>query len=821
MGASQIGWVRDWDEAQRLRLGTPADGAAEAGTVRALHGMELPEVSRMEARSHPLSSLAVALVLAASCDAPPAASEGPRPRVGGPPTSVTIDPVRLCPMVDGRPFFAIGACGIPPEQMKACADAGLNLTIRWGNPAWCDPGYAEALVAGGDAPAGYLRRYLDAAAAAGLFVVEHPLLFPEKSLLLGDAFAANLDEFMAERLPQVIGAVKSHPALFGYYGPEEFLGQYLPAVAEYTHAVRQHDLTHPVFLVASWGTYDLTHDAWQSWGADLGITADDCYPAPDARRLTPAFVRAQTHSAWARESGRAFWWLPLMSYYSSRKPYPLSPQAQRAQVYLALIGGANGFVWCSWAPRHVDTWDAIKRTVREIRCLEPVLLEPVVPTPVEWSPAVCRETVQARAVKHEGKTWLLTANAYAADAQVRVQLPASVQTASVCFEDRDVPIVDGVLTDRFGGFACHVYEIADQWPDDATLRIAVDPSPMPIEVGPWPGAGFSILPDNLIVDPGFEDSTAWFFNGFGRAPARCGGDLGTGLTLAGAASAHVGLSEGGGTPGWFGQPITLKPNTRYLVGGHMSTDMRDPCWVRLGLCGGQSLRPQLVTTQQADPVSGWGRYSLLYSTGAEPEEVRPTAGCEGGVGNAWFDDLFLHEACPGVRNLVANGGFEGPEVAEGWPVNWNNDYSLEIPGHIGSDGALWGVDDTVAFEGEHSLRMVHPGVRQLGGKHIPLASQMLLPGTELGEGRPYVFSAQMRASRADLVVQVQAGYGVSACTRDVRVGTGWSRQIVRVTGESSGEPVVVMLVCGEGTLWVDAVQFEPGTEPTDFQQWWY
>jgi len=775
----------------------------------------------MECCTKRLAGVLVGLALAASCHAVHAASDGPRPREGGTATLVTIDPVRLCPVVDGRPFFAIGGCGIPPEQMKACADAGFNLTVRWGNTAWCDPGYAEALVAGGDAPAEYLRRYLDSAAAAGLFVVEQPLLFPERSLLLGDTFAAHLGEFMAERLPQVIGAVKSHPALFGYYGPEEFQGQYLPAIAQYTHAVRRHDPTHPVLLVAPWGTYDLTHQAWQSWGADLGITADDWYPAPDVRRLMPAFTRAQTHSAWARESGRAFWWVPLMAFTSIHRPYPLSPQAQRAQVYLALIGGANGIVWSPWGPRHVDTWDAIKRTVREVRSLEPVLLEPVVPTPVEWSPASCSETVQVRAIKHEGKTWLLTANAYAADAQVSIQLPSAAQTASVCFEDRDVPIVDGVLTDRFGGFACHVYEVADQWPDDATLRIAVDPSPMAIEVGPWPGAGFNIVPNNLIVDPGFEDSAAWFFNGFGRAPARCGGNLDTGFTFAGAASAHITLSEDGGTPGWFGQPIKLKPNTRYLVGGHMCTDMRDPCWVRLGLCGSQSLRPQLVTTQQADPVSGWGRYSLLYSTGEEPEEARPTVGCEGGVGNAWFDELFLHEACPGVRNLVANGGFEGPEVAKGWPVNWCNEYSLEIPGHIGSEGALWGVDDTVAFEGEHSLRMVHPGVGQLGGKGIPRAAQMLLLGTELREGRPYVFSAQMRADRADLVVQVQAGGYGPARTRDLRVGTEWSRQVVRATGAPGGEPFVSIYVVHEGTLWVDAVQFEPGTEPTNYQEWWY
>jgi len=53
-------------------------------------------------------------------------AQGERPE-GVP--EIVIDHERMCPVVDGEPFFAIGCCGIPPEHMKEAAEAGFNLTF--------------------------------------------------------------------------------------------------------------------------------------------------------------------------------------------------------------------------------------------------------------------------------------------------------------------------------------------------------------------------------------------------------------------------------------------------------------------------------------------------------------------------------------------------------------------------------------------------------------------------------------------------------------------------------------------------------------------
>ena len=59
---------------------------------------------------------------------------GAPPQIVTDPPVVTIDSERLCPLVDGEPFFVLGACGITEDQMQVAADAGFNLAIRWSVP---------------------------------------------------------------------------------------------------------------------------------------------------------------------------------------------------------------------------------------------------------------------------------------------------------------------------------------------------------------------------------------------------------------------------------------------------------------------------------------------------------------------------------------------------------------------------------------------------------------------------------------------------------------------------------------------------------------
>ena len=757
---------------------------------------------------------------------------GPRPRMDGPIPTITIDPVRSCPMIDGEPFFAIGCYGIPPEQMQTAAEAGFNLTVRWG--WWGRPNtqYGQVLAEGPQAAKAYLHRYLDAARDSGLWVLETPMLFTGESLLYGGPdFAARFDRFAEERLPQVVETVKDHPALFGYYGLEEFRrdlkveGQ----VSRFTHVVRQHDADHPIVLLVTahedWVDF-LGEEGWDGWDATLEVAANDWYPKPHLPSQMMVSSCAARNAILARGATHAYWWVPLVNWALGAHPYPLSPNAQRVQVYLALIGGANGIVWWMWPPRHIDQWNVIRQVNQEMRALEPVLLEPLTPTRVEWEPPELSDTIQARAIRHGEKTWLLTANASGDGATAGLRLPTKAQRARVWFENREVRLEDGVLVDRFEGFDRHVYEIAATWADDAAIKIDARLDALPTEYGPWPGHGFEVSEENLLADPGFEEKEKWPFTTFGRPLTEAQGDFDTADPFAGAASAVIERMADPVIAVWFGPMLELKPHTRYLFGGCARSEAPYPSEAQIQVHQLHGTHASALKVLYAEPESPWTRYSALFATSdgrASDGRVWASASVamDVGFGTARFDELFLHEACPGIRNLVANGGFEGPEVAKGWPINWHELYSLEIPGHIASDDPLWGVDHGTAYEGNNSLRMVHPGDAKRGGKHCPRACQYLVPGTVVKKGQPYVFSAYMKADRPNLLVQTQVGYR-QECVQDLRIGTEWQRYVVRVApAETIQQPHVAVWLLKEGTLWIDAVQFEPGTEATEYQEWWY
>jgi hypothetical protein len=188
-------------------------------------------------------------------------------------------------------------------------------------------------------------------------------------------------------------------------------------------------------------------------------------------------------------------------------------------------------------------------------------------------------------------------------------------------------------------------------------------------------------------------------------------------------------------------------------------------------------------------------------------------------GRAWFDDLFLIEAPPDISNMVLNGSFDGREIARGWPQWWSNNFGAFMPGRVGSDNPLWGTDDSTAFQGQKSLRVVCPQMTQPPpGYAWPQAFQQLPGGTRLQKGKSYALSAHMKANPPNLqVVMIPGEFGFG---KSVRVGGDWQRYVVRATPEADQTGRFVQFELRQpGTLWIDAVQFEEGAEPTEFNEW--
>jgi hypothetical protein len=208
-----------------------------------------------------------------------------------------------------------------------------------------------------------------------------------------------------------------------------------------------------------------------------------------------------------------------------------------------------------------------------------------------------------------------------------------------------------------------------------------------------------------------------------------------------------------------------------------------------------------------------------------------------GTGTLYIDDVTLepiaelrrqwHPQLPlsGVTNAIPNSSFECGGA--GWGC-----WAPDLPGWGGEVFRLLGDwDGQRAFDGRHSWRL------SLSGKTLPISYsdyfdptqslvKTLLVGHEgwvpLERGQSYVFSAYVTADHPSTPVRMvcwQADGGWRQ--RSFSVGQDWTRVQLTFTAETD-------FACGfvgldlrqaqepQGTLWLDAIQWEQGKEPSPY-----
>ncbi len=347
--------------------------------------------------------------------------------------------------VDGRKHFLLGMYGVRTKDMPEIANGGFDFIHNY---RWDGSGTdAEAL------------EYLDAARRHGLRVF---IGFDRRRLMAGD------DAFVARR----VGALMAHPALLAWYLYDEpdLEHQFVSPkrLKHYHDFIQGLDPFHPIVVTcagdAAVPRYRAALDV--HWTQVYGSTAFVARRLERHREALGAEVpiaailhcydRAQTGIA---ETG------------AEPDPDRFQPDAatMRANAFMAVVHGSSGLVWWWWgqgSPRFYTVaqvpaaWKALRRTVADIKALEPWLTADAAVR--RWTvPVADGKSVLYAWLKRRGKRALLIT-------VLRDRVPAIVEIAppglppdaelEVRFEHRRVKLRDGRFAERFEPLGVHVYE---------------------------------------------------------------------------------------------------------------------------------------------------------------------------------------------------------------------------------------------------------------------------------------------------------------------------------------------------------------------------
>lgn len=250
-------------------------------------------------------------------------------------------------------------------------------------------------------------------------------------------------------------------------------------------------------------------------------------------------------------------------------------------------------------------------------------------------------------------------------------------------------------------------------------------------------------------------------------------------------------------------------------------------WTRVGLSGSFA------------PVQNWKHFEFIFQAEQDlrPEDSRLQIWFSG-TGTLWLDEVEM-EQMAGFRrewrpvlpageagNVLPNSSFECGGT--GWGC-W-------APGVPGWGGQLFRLDGE--WEEEHAFHGRRCWKLSLSPEELPVvyfdyyepieeAVRAVLLGHEgwvgVKPGQSYVFSAYVRADRSDLPVRIAVWEdGRPRHERAFSVGRDWQRVEFAFTAQTGFACGLVGLDLREadrpeGTIWLDALQFEPGTQASDYR----
>jgi len=200
-----------------------------------------------------------------------------------------------------------------------------------------------------------------------------------------------------------------------------------------------------------------------------------------------------------------------------------------------------------------------------------------------------------------------------------------------------------------------------------------------------------------------------------------------------------------------------------------------------------------------------GQVEISVETQAYPDKVDSVYGAPG----------LPDTGRPGKRNLLRNPGFEEAGLP-GWPDYYLSTAAGPVPGRAGSQTG-YGLDAENPYEGKASLWI---SVKDEGAKRFYGACS-----PKLKRETPFVLSAHMRADRDNVKVRfIGFGWRVPQPTfgyKEFTLSTKWQRFSEKgklMPGLPPWHSVGVEILANQdATVFFDAIQFEKGTELTEYE----
>lgn len=734
---------------------------------------------------------------------------------------IKIDRYNRCLLVDGQPFFPMGACGLHHHgrfegwktnyyeaQYQYAREAGLNVIMDW-------KGVNSNAASIADAKARY-----DLAHKYGLKVIGLPYDYSNnRDLYYGNPKFREAAEKVIAGMNPILEMDRMHPAFIAYYHFDEpqpglQIDDILESFRTKVHSV---DSWHPVYMSLTRYIHD---PRWFGTVADLLGAHNYWYVMKPAslNGNAESFAKVDEH---ARKAHSPTMDLPQLDCWGAGYDGGgfMTPREQRAQTYFALIHGAKSVIYFCMPWKHRLSVSTQKQIAAEVRAIAPALLardpkqvvtfeppEAFIPAR-DYNPFNFPITQVALREDPSGDQVLLAING-SHDGEVTTRFAVSSLTDKSAvegfFDQKSYPVAEGAFSDMIEPWGTRVYRLkAVKYDKDVPIKIhlIMTGAALTAPVPPPPAA--PVYGANLAVNPGFETEGAW-----GKFETE------TNNPHDGARALKLAKPAPGGLPvEVICAPIPLQPDTKYRLSG----------WVRAKITEGRNLPTMFVHSStrtdgqfrlQAGATltnwdNAWHELSKTFTspTGAAESvwiylRIPPDA-----AGETYFDDISLQEvreAQPATnaavkKNLVRNSSFEQARMP-GHPDSW---HALAWEALIPDPGAN-GLETNNPFHGQYCFRLAKP---ESAYENFAYGNPVMLK-----TDRPYTLSFYARADHSNAVVRV---YGAGEM-QEYKADQSWRRFTRTFTPKEPGYFPDIYPI-GAGLFYIDAVQLEEGTAATEYE----